>query len=121
MSQAAPGTRPQSPDRLHLFGGLILGSAVIGALCALIFALRPQIADPSTATCIALLSGAPALAIGLFLDRRMYRRQVEQIRDARRGGISIGAARRPREPFPRTDVTRAIEAGRQARRDWAEL
>jgi hypothetical protein len=96
MPQAASAGRPQSSDRRHALFGLTVGLAVIGALCALVFVLRPEIANPSTATCIALISGAPLLAIGRFLDQRNRRRQAGELRDARRGGISIGVAQRPR-------------------------
>src|SRR4051812_20255324 len=114
MPQAASGSRPQSADRLHTVFALIAGFSGIGALCTLIYLLRPQFANLSTAWCVTVIVGVPLLSIGQFLSQKRRRQQGEEIRDAWRSGISVGAARRPRESTRIAYLTRSIDTGRHA-------
>jgi hypothetical protein len=127
MVQATSGDRPRSADRRPATFGLIVIFLAVGAFCATVFMLEPQIVNPSIASCLLLIIGAPLLAIAGFLDGRSRRRQIGAIRDARRSGISIGNARRPRavvslpEAEAGLELDRRLDSGRHADASTREL
>ena len=116
VSQAASWDGPRTPHRLRALLTLIVALSVVAALGALAYALRTDITNPSTASCLSVIAGGPLLVLGRFLIRRQRRRRTREIRDARRGGISIGIARPRRERIQVTDLLRATESGRHSGR-----
>jgi hypothetical protein len=120
VSQTASWERPASPDRLGTLATFVVALGIIAGLGAIVFVLRADIANPSTSSCISVTAGAPALVLGRFLIRRRRRWRIREIRDARRGGISIGITR-PRRERPGTDDSRPGDPARRSGRRRLDL
>jgi hypothetical protein len=101
--EATAAARPSDHRRPPF--GLIAVVITVVVLAALVFTLQPQIVDPSADGCLIVIVGAPLLALAYFLDRVVHRRQAAEIRDARRGGISIGTSRLQRELVSLADLS----------------
>jgi hypothetical protein len=99
----------------------VVALSIVTALCAIGYRLRADITNPSTASCISVAAGLPALMLGQFLVGRRRRQRIREIRDARRGGISLGIARPRRERVTLTDAARPTDSGRHTGRRRLDL
>ncbi len=121
MSQATPWDRPPPPDRLGSLVTLIVALGVVAVLCVIGYLLRSDIVNPSTGTCLSVVVAAPLIVLGRLLYGRRRRRRIRDLRDARRGGISIGIARPRRERIPVVETVRSSESGRRTGRRRIDL